>query len=207
MISEILYENEIFSKVVFVEASRTNLIGSDIRETVLKTRKVLESALGGVLFIDEAYTLATESSKDFGVEAVNEILNFMENHRKDLVIIFAGDAGEMEKFLNMNIDLKSRIPNVFAFPNYTVDELIQIGLDNLFKQNYQINESSYRRLVSNNYEYAYNESNRHWVQNINDQIIKRLALRTSKNNDKRITTIIDEDLESLMLTPPLSIDP
>ena len=113
----------------------------------MKTREVLESALGGVLFIDEAYTLYTGLNDDFGKEALDEVLKFMEDHRRDIVIIFAGYTKEMHDFLQVNSGLQSRIPTTFDFEDYSPDEIVEIGLLGLRKQGYQVNEALYGEIV------------------------------------------------------------
>ena len=90
---KILYQKGIISQKKFIEVSRSDLVAGYIGQTAKKTREVLESALGGVLFIDEAYSLSQGGDNDFGKEAIDEILKFMEDHRKDMVIIFAGNVG------------------------------------------------------------------------------------------------------------------
>src|SRR5699024_790437 len=134
-----------------------------------------------------------------GLEAINEILSFMENHRTDIVIIFAGYTDDMNEFLKTNDGLKSRIPNTFDFPDYTIDEIIQIGLINIYELEYQINEEAYRELVYNNYEKSYDYSNGRWIRNLNDQIIRRMASRIMKVENPDVTMILDEDLYSLMI--------
>lgn len=199
IIGELLYEKNVIPNQVFIEVSRSDLVGNYIGHTATKTREVLESALGGVLFIDEAYTLSNGGSKDFGIEAINEILSFMENHRNDLVIIFAGYTNEMNEFLETNDGLKSRIPNLFDFPDYTIDELIQIGLIDIREQNYQINEEAYRELIYNNYEHSYDQSNGRWIRNLNERIIRKMALRIMEIENPDITKILDVDVYSLMV--------
>lgn len=113
IVGEVLYQKGIISQKKFIEVSRSDLVAGYIGQTAKKTREVLESALGGVLFIDEAYSLSQGSENDFGKEAIDEILKFMEDHRKDMVIIFAGYTKEMSEFLQMNSGLASRIPHTF----------------------------------------------------------------------------------------------
>ena len=199
IIGDLLYEKNVISNKVFIEVSRSDLVGNYIGHTATQTREVLESALGGVLFIDEAYTLNSGGSNDFGIESINEILSFMENHRNDLVIIFAGYTNDMNKFLETNDGLKSRIPNIFDFPDYTIDELIQIGLIDIHGQNYQINEEAYRELVYNNYDHSYDNSNGRWVRNLNERIIRKMALRIMRTENPDVTKILDEDMYSLMI--------
>jgi SpoVK/Ycf46/Vps4 family AAA+-type ATPase len=111
-----------------VEATRADLVAEYIGQTAHKVRVVVERALGGVLFIDEAYTLAGSGGdqRDFGHEAVAELLRLMEEHRSDLVVIVAGYGAEMERFLASNPGLASRFPKRLAFPDYSVDELVAI---------------------------------------------------------------------------------
>ncbi|MGX6977897.1 AAA family ATPase [Vagococcus elongatus] len=199
IIGNLLYEKGIISKNYFAEVSRSDLVGQYIGHTAIKTREVLESALGGVLFIDEAYTLANGGEKDFGLEAINEILKFMEDNRADIVIIFAGYTDNMNKFLEMNEGLKSRIPNVFDFQDYTPDELVIIGLAELHEKEYQVNEEDYSALVQHNFELSNDFSNGRWVRNLNERIIRKLALRLFENENADMSVITQEDLLAVKL--------
>lgn len=106
LIGKILYQKGLIKSDKFVETSRSDLVGKFIGHTAKQTREVLESALDGVLFVDEAYTLATGGENGFGREAINEILKFMEDNREDIVIIFAGYTKSMMDFLETNEGLK-----------------------------------------------------------------------------------------------------
>lgn len=192
IVGEILYQKNIISQRKFIEASRSDLVASYIGQTATKTRKVLESALGGVLFIDEAYTLSKEG-KDFGQEAIDEILKFMEDHRRDIVIIFAGYTKEMEEFLNTNSGLRSRIPNSFDFEDYSADEIVKIGLLGLSKFEYELNKELYESVVKDLYANTNDHSNGRWIRNINEKIIMNMSLRVSRQGGN-INQIIDEDI-------------
>jgi hypothetical protein len=109
-----------------IEANRSTLVGGYIGQTALKTRQVCEQAKGGVLFIDEAYSLAGDHANDYGHEAIQELLTFMENNRGKIAIVVAGYPEEMAKFMNMNPGLKSRFDVTIDFPDYSCDELVEI---------------------------------------------------------------------------------
>jgi type VII secretion ATPase EccA len=113
----------------FVEASRSTLVGEYLGQTAVKTRSVVTSALGGVLFIDEAYQLqlaGLTGGDAFGTEAVGELLGLMENHRDRLLVVAAGYRDEMSRFLNANEGLRSRFSTLIDFPSYSPDELLEI---------------------------------------------------------------------------------
>lgn len=195
LLGELLYQKGIIASKNFKEVDRSDLVAQYVGQTATKTKKVLESALGGVLFIDEAYTLAKSDGNDFGAEAIDEILKFMEDHRSDIVLIFAGYTDSMEKFLQMNEGLKSRIPNVFSFEDYTTDELIKIGLDELHKQKYVVDEKAYSELLLNNFSKSDDKSNGRWVRNLNERLTRKMALRLSADPQAKLTVITREDLE------------
>lgn len=112
-----------------VEVDRSGLVSGYIGQTATKTKAVCESALGGVLFIDEAYSLtANVGQNDFGMEAVETVLKYMEDHREEMVVICAGYTDLMEEFLNSNPGLRSRFNRFIEFPDYTADELTDIFL-------------------------------------------------------------------------------
>ena len=109
-----------------VEVHRSDLVAGYIGQTALKTEAKVESAIGGVLFVDEAYSLASESDHDFGGEAVDKLLTYMEDYRDDLIVIAAGYGPEMDDFLQSNTGLASRFPIHLTFPDYSDDELLDV---------------------------------------------------------------------------------
>ena len=111
----------ILSKGQLVEVDRSGLVAGYVGQTAIKTSKVIEKALGGVLFIDEAYALNGKGDNDFGQEAIDTLLKAMEDHRDDLVVIVAGYDGLMEKFIQSNPGLESRFNRYLHFDDYTLD--------------------------------------------------------------------------------------
>ena len=110
----------------FIEVTREDLIGQYQGHTAFKTTKILESAIGGVLFIDEVYSLVTDAHDSFGMEAINTIVPFMENNRDKFILIIAGYTEPLEKFLNTNSGLKSRFDYTIDFEDYTATQLYKI---------------------------------------------------------------------------------
>ncbi|WP_046174969.1 AAA family ATPase [Domibacillus indicus] len=117
----------LLEKGQFIEAERADLVGEYIGHTAQKTRDLVKKALGGVLFIDEAYSLARGGEKDFGKEAIDTLVKQMEDHQNSFILILAGYPREMAHFLSMNPGLQSRFPLIHHFPDYSVDELLQIA--------------------------------------------------------------------------------
>ena len=116
----------ILSKGQLVEVDRSGLVAGYVGQTALKTQKVIEKAMGGVLFVDEAYALNGRSENDFGQEAIDTLLKAMEDHRDDLVVIVAGYTDLMDKFIHSNPGLESRFNRFLLFEDYTVDEMMGI---------------------------------------------------------------------------------
>ena len=126
LMSRIYYSLGILSKGQLVEVDRSGLVAGYVGQTAIKTKKVIDKARGGVLFIDEAYALNGKSENDFGQEAIDTILKAMEDHRDDLIVIVAGYTELMEDFVHSNPGLESRFNRFMFFPDYTVDEMMGI---------------------------------------------------------------------------------
>jgi probable Rubsico expression protein CbbX len=137
--SDILYQLGYIKKGHLLTVTRDDLVGQYIGHTAPKTKEVLKKAMGGVLFIDEAYYLyKPDNERDYGSEAIEILLQVMENQRDDLVVILAGYKQPMDKFYESNPGLSSRIANHIDFPDYTVAELLQIAKLMLEEQQYQL---------------------------------------------------------------------
>jgi probable Rubsico expression protein CbbX len=126
-----------------VSVTRDDLVGQYIGHTAPKTREVLKKAMGGVLFIDEAYYLyKPDNERDYGQEAIEILLQVMENQRDDLVVILAGYGDRMERFYESNPGFRSRIAHHIDFPDYDDDELLRIAERLLSQQNYVLDDAS-----------------------------------------------------------------
>ena len=137
--SEILYKLGYVQNGHLITVTRDDLVGQYIGHTAPKTKEVLKRAMGGVLFIDEAYYLyKPDNERDYGSEAIEILLQVMENQREDLVVIFAGYKDRMDSFYESNPGLASRVANHIDFPDYSSDELIQIGRLMLEEQQYRL---------------------------------------------------------------------
>ena len=130
----------VLSKGQLIEVDRSGLVAGYVGQTALKTQEVIKSALGGVLFIDEAYGLSSGGEQDFGREAIETLLKAMEDHRDDLIVIVAGYTDPMNGFLDSNPGLKSRFNKFFDFPDYNGEELYKIFLTQLKKNKYELNK-------------------------------------------------------------------
>lgn len=188
-----------------VEVDRSGLVRGYIGQTAMRTQEVIEEALGGVLFIDEAYALTVDKGNgDFGQEAVDTLLKAMEDHRDDLVVIVAGYTELMGRFLDSNPGLRSRFAYPIFFDDYTADELMEILLRNLQKQDYQLSPAAKKRAremiehrVANKPE---NFANARDVRNFMERAIANHAVRVAsleeaKGNKRILSTIKVEDLE------------
>ena len=126
LFAQIMKENGIISKGKLVEAGRAEIVAGYVGQTAIKVKKLFDKAEGNVLFIDEAYSLVDNWENEYGDEAIATIVQEMENRKNDLIVIFAGYPDKMETFLARNPGLRSRIPFVVRFPDYSNEELLQI---------------------------------------------------------------------------------
>ena len=146
--SDILFRLGYIKKGHLVTVTRDDLVGQYIGHTAPKTKEVLKRAMGGVLFIDEAYYLyKPDNERDYGAEAIEILLQIMENQREDLVIIFAGYKERMDKFYESNPGLASRVANHVDFPDYSAEELLQIGAVMVQEQQYRLTTESAKVLL------------------------------------------------------------
>lgn len=141
--ADILYKLQYINKGHLLTVTRDDLVGQYIGHTAPKTKEVLKQSMGGVLFIDEAYYLyKPDNERDYGAEAIEILLQVMENQRKDLVVIFAGYKEKMDKFYESNPGLSSRVTNHVHFPDFTPEELLLIAKLMLQDKQYTISEEA-----------------------------------------------------------------
>ncbi len=177
---------QVLPKGHLVEVERADLVGEYIGHTAQKTREVVKRALGGVLFVDEAYALARGGEKDFGKEAIDTLVAASENYRDQLLVILAGYPDEMAWFLSANPGLLSRFPIRLDFPDYTPADLVQIARKLVRERDYLLSpdaESNLHRLLSANADYWHkNAGNARMVRNMLEHAIRRQAARLTARN-------------------------
>ncbi|PSB19746.1 ATPase [Phormidesmis priestleyi ULC007] len=203
IVGEIYNNLGVLSKGHFIEVDRTDLVAEYLGQTAPKTAQVVESALGGVLFIDEAYSLVPEGRGDiFGQEAINTLLKMMEDHREDLVVIAAGYKEEMVRFINSNPGLKSRFARSIHFEDYSSAELAEIFKVTCERHGYLFSDKTLKavRQLVNKFEDRIGElGNGRFVRNIFDRCIanqcNRLAT-TAKPSKEDLKTFLPIDIPS-----------
>jgi len=203
LLAQIYHELGVLSKGQLIEVDRSGLVGGYVGQTAIKTQGVIQQALGGVLFIDEAYTLARgNDSNDYGQEAIDTILKAMEDYRDDLVVIVAGYPNLMERFVNSNPGLKSRFNKYIYFEDYTPEELLEI-FDSMCKKSGLIATKNARDLVLKHFEEEYANRNETFangreVRNFFEKAVvnqaNRLALELNIN-DEDVSTLTAEDVK------------
>lgn len=146
ILARMFKEMGILSKGHLVEVERADLVGEYIGHTAQKTREQIKRALGGVLFVDEAYSLARGGEKDFGKESIDVLVKAMEDHRDNLIVILAGYRHEMDHFLRTNPGLRSRFPIHMDFPDYSLEELVAIAEQMVRQRQYVLSPGARARL-------------------------------------------------------------
>lgn len=200
MLGQIYYDIGLLTSNKVIEVSRVDLVGQFVGHTAPKTQKVFESALGGILFIDEAYSLFKSSGNDFGTEAVETLLKLMEDNRENIVIIIAGYPKETEELLNSNPGLKSRFSKSLYFRDYSKDELLQIFFKLVKDYHNNLSDGAKYKieyLIDRYYENGYFNSNARAIRNVFEEIVKRQSNRLSKKEEltqEEMISFIDKDI-------------
>ncbi len=200
LMSRIYKSLGMLNKGHLVEVDRSGLVAGYVGQTATKTSAAIEKALGGVLFIDEAYALNNKSENDFGQEAIDTLLKAMEDHRDDLVVIVAGYDGLMDQFIHSNPGLESRFNRYLHFDDYNADEMLAILDLQLKKGQYQLSDDA--RDAVKDYIVAANTSsiafgNARGVRNIFERLLVAQANRLAQNPDVTkddLMTITSDDV-------------
>lgn len=190
----------VVSKGQLVETDRAGLVAGYMGQTALKTAQVIKKAKGGVLFIDEAYSLSSEDgSTDYGREAIDTLVKGMEDYRDDLIVIVAGYVDEMKKFINMNPGLRSRFNKYIQFDNYSADEMLEIFRRLCEKMQYilsaEAEESALEYFAKNQDDPTF--GNARGVRNFFDKVVTNQATRIltiTNPSDTEFKTIKKEDI-------------
>ena len=205
IIAKIYRQIGVLSKGHTVEVDRSDLVAGYVGQTAIQTRKKIEEALGGVLFIDEAYTLVKSSGNDFGQEAIDTLLKAMEDYRDDLVVIVAGYTKPMEVFIDSNPGLRSRFNKYLNFEDYNVEELKQIFYRLVSSYEYQVDVSAVN-MIHSYFENLYNTRNDQFanardVRNFFEKVIAIQADRISASSDftaENMTVITGIDIQGVL---------
>ena len=201
IVSKILYNLKYIKQDKLLEVTSKDLVAEYVGQTSIKTANVLQKALGGVLFIDEAYSLASGKGEgnSFNEEAVATLIQGMENNRDNLVVIFAGYTKEMQDFLNLNSGIVSRIGYTVEFEDYTVDELLQIFNQMMTKAGFIVSkdaEEKVKKIIEEN-KCTKNFGNARFVRNVYEKsIIKHASNTKDKKSKKALITIKGEDIST-----------
>ncbi|APB75596.1 MULTISPECIES: AAA family ATPase [Paenibacillus] len=205
IIAKMLQKMGVLSKGHLIEVERADLVGEYIGHTAQKTRDLVKKSLGGVLFIDEAYSLARGGEKDFGKEAIDTLVKSMEDQKNQFILILAGYSGEMDFFLRTNPGLPSRFPIQLDFPDYTVDQLIQISELMAKERDYILMPQSIikmkEHLLNERNDSLHAFSNARYVRNVIEKAIRHQAVRllnqyrSGQPGKQELMTLRPEDLK------------
>lgn len=191
----------VLSKGHLIEVERADLVGEYIGHTAQKTREMLKKSLGGIMFIDEAYTLSQGGEKDFGKEAIATMVKAMEDHRDNLIIILAGYSNEMERFVRSNPGLRSRFPIHIDFADYNAEELFQIAMQMFAERDYELTGGCRWKLKNHLNDFVRqrhpHSGNARYVRNVVEKSVRLQALRIVDKEPlrrKELVTIEELDL-------------
>jgi stage V sporulation protein K len=210
LIGKLFQKMNVLSKGHLIEAERADLVGEYIGHTAQKTRDLIKKAIGGILFIDEAYSLGRGGEKDFGKEAIDTLVKHMEDRQHEFILILAGYSREMEHFLTLNPGLHSRFPLVVDFPDYSIEQLLEIADRMLEDREYALSRDAERKLrVHLTYLKAIGPisfSNGRYIRNVIEKSIRAQAMRllledTYDRNDlftlRSQDLMFDDDIEEM----------
>ncbi len=199
LLSEIYHSIGVVSRGHLVETDRSKLVAGYVGQTALKTQQALEAALGGMLLIDEAYALARGGDNDFGREAIDTLVKFMEDHRDDVAIVAAGYPAEMQDFIDANPGLKSRFTRTITFPDYTDDELVTIFVKLAEKNGYTLTDDALakvRQMIGAEPR-GHGFGNARFVRNLFETAVAHQAMRVAPltdPSDEQLGTFVGDDI-------------
>ena len=195
-LSSILYNLGYIKEDKLIEVSSKDLVAEYVGQTSIKTYSVIERALGGILFIDEAYSLSSKNNS-YNDEAIATLIKAMEDNRDNLVVIFAGYTKEMQDFINSNSGIASRIGYTLNFKDYTEDELLEIFKGMIYKAGFKITNDALlkaRKIINENKNMK-NFGNARFVRNMYEKTVTMHATNTKDMKKKDILiTITDKDV-------------
>jgi SpoVK/Ycf46/Vps4 family AAA+-type ATPase len=196
LVAKLYYHMGILPQGQFVETDRSALVAGYLGQTALKTQKVIQQAMGGVLFIDEAYSLVSDEQDSYGKEAIETILKAMEDHRDELVVIVAGYTDMMHRFIESNPGLSSRFSKYFEFPDYTGEELAAI-FDGFCEKNGYVPAQDAAFMLREKFDSLYENRDKHFgnaraARNIFEKAINAQADRIAAQE-----FLSDTDLENI----------
>ncbi len=194
ILGKLFREAGILPKGHLQEVERADLVGEYIGHTAQKTREQIKKSLGGILFIDEAYSLARGGERDFGKEAIDTIVKGMEDHKDNLVIILAGYREEMDRFLQTNPGLRSRFPIHINFPDYTTAELLSIADMMLEQRQYRLSRGARDEL-----RIILETMSRLHEHNGNARLVRNLVERAMRVQAVRLVALPKTSRDDLML--------
>ncbi|MDD6881551.1 MAG: AAA family ATPase, partial [Firmicutes bacterium] len=201
IIAKMYHQLGLLEKPDIVEVDRSDLVAEYIGQTAGKTKKKIEEALGGVLFIDEAYTLVKKGSgNDYGQEAIDTLLKAMEDYRDRLMVIVAGYTEEMSQFINSNPGLKSRFKKVLHFEDYNAQQLCNIFYKLTESDEYTVDDDA-KEVLSRHFEKVYRTKGSRFgngrdVRNLYQDVLTKHVVRVSGENDMDSDNISKEDVEA-----------
>ena len=201
IVAEILYNLKYIKQNKLIEVSSKDLVAEYVGQTAPKTMAVIEKAMGGVLFVDEAYSLASGNGQgnSYNEEAIATLIQAMENYRDKLVVIFAGYTREMQDFLDSNSGIVSRIGYTVEFEDYTVDELTQIFMGMMKKSGFIVSDDAIEKVkqVINENKNTKNFGNARFARNLYEKSIVKHATNTNGKKSKKILkTITAKDINT-----------
>lgn len=202
ILGKLFREVGVLPKGHLVEVERADLVGEFIGHTAQKTRDQIKKALGGILFIDEAYSLARGGDKDFGKEAIDALVKGMEDYRDNLILILAGYQDEMDWFVETNPGLRSRFPIHITFPDFSNRELLAIADLMLQQRQYYLSNGAreeFRFVIEKEHKRHEHSGNARLVRNLIERAIRRQAVRLLRSDSEpsrnELMAIVREDLD------------